>query len=289
MLIPPTLSLSPPAAAAATAAQVSFRVSAGGKPATPEQAVLMVSSRAHPALAAYIAAKRRADGAHAAALTAAAIERQVGKAGGDFTVTLLLGDAAAPAGLRWELGELSLPSTGAPAKLATAASGPAAHAKPEIVHLQRAPERMPPAAVSWAFTAAVLAPLGAVLAAMGGFNLRARARAAARCCCRRTPPLLPHAAAGCCCRRRARMCAHVAACRCCYPRPDRQGWPSGSASLWAAAFHAGLAAMLGLYAAFWLKLNLLQTLPLAAGLGVCVAGAGYKALSALADARLKKD
>jgi len=174
----------------------------------------MVSSRAHPALAAYVAAKRRADGAHAATLTPAAIERQVGKAGGGFTVTLLLGDASAPAGLRWELGELSLPSTGAPAKLATAASGPAAHAKPEIVHLQRAPERMPPAAVSWAFTAAVLAPLGAVLAAMGGFNLRARLPRAPRAAAaaRRAPR--PPPAAG---RSAVGRCARACSCR----RPAR--------------------------------------------------------------------
>lgn len=63
-------------------------------------------------------------------------------------------------------------------------------------------------------------------------------------------------------------------------------FPSGPGALWAFLFHGGIAAMLGLYWLFWTRLNLAQTLPAAGAIGLFTAAAGYKALSALADARL---
>lgn len=51
-----------------------------------------------------------------------------------------------------------------------------------------------------------------------------------------------------------------------------QGLPSGAASLWVLLFHGGIAAMLGLYFLFWIRLNLAQTIPMALGLGLFVAG-----------------
>lgn len=54
-------------------------------------------------------------------------------------------------------------------------------------------------------------------------------------------------------------------------------------------FHCSIGSMLALFLLFWLQLNLAQTLPLVAGLGVVIAFFGYQALSALADLRLKKD
>jgi oligosaccharyltransferase complex subunit delta (ribophorin II) len=65
-----------------------------------------------------------------------------------------------------------------------------------------------------------------------------------------------------------------------------QGFPSGTAGLWALMFHGSIAAMLGLYLLFWLRLNLAQTLPLALGLGCFMALTGYKALGALSAARM---
>lgn len=62
--------------------------------------------------------------------------------------------------------------------------------------------------------------------------------------------------------------------------------PVGPASLWVLLFHGGIAALLGLYLLFWLRLNLATTLPLALGLGLFIAATGYKALGALSDARL---
>ncbi len=65
-----------------------------------------------------------------------------------------------------------------------------------------------------------------------------------------------------------------------------QGMPSGDNRLWVLLFHGSIAALLGLYLLFWLRLNLAQTLPLALLLGLVVAITGYKALSATASARL---
>lgn len=66
-------------------------------------------------------------------------------------------------------------------------------------------------------------------------------------------------------------------------------FPSGPGALWALLFHAGIAALLGLYWLFWTRLNLAQTLPAALGIGVATALVGYKALSGLADARLREE
>lgn len=68
-----------------------------------------------------------------------------------------------------------------------------------------------------------------------------------------------------------------------------QGMPGGSGPLWVLLFHGSIAAMLGLYMLFWTKLNLAQTMPLAMGLGLAVAGSGYLALSALSAERLRSD
>lgn len=68
-----------------------------------------------------------------------------------------------------------------------------------------------------------------------------------------------------------------------------QGFPSGPGALWAMLFHGGIGAILVLYWLFWTQLNLAQTLPTAAGLGLATAAVGYKALSALADARLQQE
>ena len=59
-----------------------------------------------------------------------------------------------------------------------------------------------------------------------------------------------------------------------------QGFPmSGAASTATIAFHAGVASILGLYAVFWLRLTLIDTLLPLAGLSIFTFLAGYKALS----------
>ena len=69
-----------------------------------------------------------------------------------------------------------------------------------------------------------------------------------------------------------------------------QGFPATGLSVAAAiAFHGGLAALLGLYALFWLQLNLLQTLPILAVIALFLVVSGFKLLSLQADARLKSD
>lgn len=68
-----------------------------------------------------------------------------------------------------------------------------------------------------------------------------------------------------------------------------QGFPSsGSGFIAAMAFHGGIASILGLYTLFWLKLNLMQTLPILLVLGLFTTVAGYNALSRQAEARLKQ-
>lgn len=77
--------------------------------------------------------------------------------------------------------------------------------------------------------------------------------------------------------------------QCACSRASAQGLPSGAGTLWVLLFHGGIAALLGLYLLFWLRLNLASTLPLAIGLGLFIAGAGYKALGALSDARIAEE
>ena len=68
-----------------------------------------------------------------------------------------------------------------------------------------------------------------------------------------------------------------------------QGFPKeGSSRMAAFAFHGGIAGILGLYTLFWLKLNLMQTLPILFALGIFTTVAGYNALSQQADSRLKQ-
>lgn len=68
-----------------------------------------------------------------------------------------------------------------------------------------------------------------------------------------------------------------------------QGLPSnGQLVLPAFLFHASLIALVALYSAFWLRLNLLQTLPLLAVLALVLSVSGYFLLSQLSALRLKQ-
>ena len=68
-----------------------------------------------------------------------------------------------------------------------------------------------------------------------------------------------------------------------------QGFPkAGAGRLAAMAFHGGIASILGLYTLFWVKLDLMQTLPWLLVLGIFTTMAGYNALSQQADSRLKQ-
>lgn len=53
-------------------------------------------------------------------------------------------------------------------------------------------------------------------------------------------------------------------------------------------FHASLVGLVLLYSAFWLRLNLLQTLPLLAIIAAVLSVSGYFLLSTLAALRLKQ-
>ena len=65
-------------------------------------------------------------------------------------------------------------------------------------------------------------------------------------------------------------------------------WPTGSYTASAClAFHAGIASILGLYLLFWTHLNILQTLPILAVLGLFTTISGHQALSGIAETRSK--
>lgn len=102
--------------------------------------------------------------------------------GGTYSAALLIGDPAADVGLRWELGTLTLPSRGEPARQLTATMQPESHAKPQIVHMHRPAAKTPPAAVSLAFTGLALAPLAALLLALPYFRFNLKVRASTLAC-----------------------------------------------------------------------------------------------------------
>jgi len=68
-----------------------------------------------------------------------------------------------------------------------------------------------------------------------------------------------------------------------------QGLPtSGAHGLSALVFHGGLVGLVVLYGAFWVRLNLLQTLLPLLGLIVVLTGSGYSLLSRQSTLRLKQ-
>ena len=68
-----------------------------------------------------------------------------------------------------------------------------------------------------------------------------------------------------------------------------QAFPeTGSARFHALGFHGGIAAILVLYLMFWLKLNLMQTFPIAAALEIVIFVFGTKAAAAGDEAGAQK-
>lgn len=134
---------------------------------------------------------------------------------------------------------------------------------PEITHQHRQPEKRAPVVISLVFTAVALAPLAgfAAAAARVGANLKVRAGGRVWLC-----------SAGC--GRGGRRLGeplHPTVLTSSHHRPA-QGFPTDGAGFVAAAgFHGGLAAICGLYLLFWVKLNLMQTVPLLAALGTATA------------------
>ncbi|KAF8056103.1 nifk [Scenedesmus sp. PABB004] len=257
--------------------EVSFKPLLGGSAAKPQQAMLMASSAAHPGLAAYAVAKAKKDGQHVATLSAAAIEKQLGSVGGEMSISLLLGDPAAAVGLSGDLGSVVLPevASGAPPKpkLLSAAHQPVNNLKPDIAHTfvrARSPRRR-------------RGPAAAARRARRRFT-RPPARPPAapqRVPDKRAPAVVSLAFTGLALAPLAALVLYLGALG-----VNVSGLPRGGGALWALLFHGGIAALLGLYLLFWLRLNLAATLPLAAGLGLFIAGTGWKALGALSDARI---
>ena len=272
--------------------EVTFTPKAGGEPFKPQQAMLMVVPAAAPKLAAYAVAKARRDGGHTATLSAAAVEKQLGPVGGAAAVTLLLGDPSAAKGVRWELGSVELPAVADGVKpkplLRTALVQPMSNLLPNIAHTFVSLGRgeflssLVSCKHSWPRLLQSPKPPTTCPSTTHHQHINNTQQRAPE---KRAPAAVSLAFAALALAPLAALVAWLAATG----ALDLSGLPSGAGALWAAAFHGGIASLLLLYWLFWTRLDLATTLPLALALGAATAGAGYKALSALADARLQQE
>jgi hypothetical protein len=146
---------------------------------------------------------------------------------------------------------------------------------------QRPPAKRGPAVVSLAFTGLALAPLALLVIYLGmlGVNFKVRGDTLAQYERRDGHKTCLHVLRSSCGGDGTPLTAGspvVAGCvwpLVCYCAPlPLQGLPTGASNLWVMLFHGGIAAMLGLYLLFWVKLNLAQTAPLALLLGLFIAG-----------------
>ncbi|EFJ50162.1 hypothetical protein VOLCADRAFT_103997 [Volvox carteri f. nagariensis] len=170
--------LANPEIPATASLDVTVAVKKGGEPFKPQQVMLMLKSKSL-GLAAYAVGKFKS-GSYVLSINAAAVEKQIGKLPGEYDITLLVGDPSAK-GVEYLLGtaelRFSAASTAAqPATVVrTAFFQPVNNIKPEIHHIFRAPEKRPPALVSYVFAGLAFVPLAAVLVyvpTIPGVNLK---------------------------------------------------------------------------------------------------------------------
>ncbi|KXZ50184.1 hypothetical protein GPECTOR_17g821 [Gonium pectorale] len=147
--------------------EVSLAVTKNGAAFKPQQVMLLLKSKSL-GLTAYAVGKAKGS-SYSLSTSAAALEKQIGKAPGEYSVSLLVGDPSVPKPIAYELGSVELLSSAASAApepaavVRTAAFQPVNNLKPEIVHIFRAPEKRPPAVVSYTFALLALLPLAVVV------------------------------------------------------------------------------------------------------------------------------
>ncbi|KAG2482125.1 hypothetical protein HYH03_018911 [Edaphochlamys debaryana] len=177
----PKAVLSNPQVPQGGALDVSLTVKTKGGDAFKAQQVMVQLKSKSFGVSAYAVAKLKS-GTYTATVGAAVVEKQIGKATGEYEVHVLVGDPTAPKALDYALGTAELlfsAASSAPepaAALRTAHLQPRANTKPEIHHIFRLPEKRPPAGVSLFFTALALVPLAAVVLyvpAATGVNFKA--------------------------------------------------------------------------------------------------------------------
>lgn len=222
-------------------------VTADARPASPLQVGALFRHRASKASAFIPGTKRGATGSgkHSVEVSPAGLALQLGlpsdspSAWGAFDLQVLVGDAGGATPYAWTVGRVDVSEPAAPEE---GGSGPAAAATPA----SPAPGPLPdfdhlrrPPARE-APAAAALVFSALVLTPLLGLAAALHRLGALRL---RTLPA------------------------------------SGPALVAAGAFHACLAAGLGLALLFWLRLNLVQTIPLAGGLGALTVIVGHRALS----------
>lgn len=230
-------------------------VTSGGRPASPLQVGALFRHRASKASAFIPGAKRGAAGSgkHSVEVSPAGLALQLGlpadapAAWGAFDLQVLVADAAGGDSepYTWTAGRVDVSEPAAPEEGAAAASPAAAPAATPLAALPDFDHLRRPPARQ-APAGAALVFSGLVLTPLAGLAIALHRLGALRL---RTFP------------------------------------SSGPAFAAAAGFQACLVAGLALALLFWVRLNLVQTIPLAGGLGVLTLAVGHRALSQHAAAR----
>jgi hypothetical protein len=240
---------SPPTNTTHSRTQIEMVVTAGGRPASPLQVGALFRHRATRASAFIPGAKRGAAGSgkHAVEVSPAGLALQLGLAPdapgawGAFDLQVLVGDAGGAEPYVWTAGRVDVSEPAAPEEgsAPSPAAAAASAARPPLGPLPDFDHVRRPPARR--------APASFAIAASGVV-------------------LLPLFGLGVALHRTGALAL--------------RGLPASGAPLAAAAaFHACLAAGLGLALLFWTRLNLVQTLPLAGGLGLVTLVVGHRALS----------
>eukprot|EP00201_Polytomella_parva_P010520 CAMPEP_0175060204 /NCGR_PEP_ID=MMETSP0052_2-20121109/12869_1 /TAXON_ID=51329 ORGANISM="Polytomella parva, Strain SAG 63-3" /NCGR_SAMPLE_ID=MMETSP0052_2 /ASSEMBLY_ACC=CAM_ASM_000194 /LENGTH=263 /DNA_ID=CAMNT_0016325861 /DNA_START=187 /DNA_END=978 /DNA_ORIENTATION=+ len=236
-----------------TAQRIEVRLSTflGEEKIRPQQLQLIAESRASGLSAFAQISKRDAvfNGPITLSMDAALIKKFTGEQAGLFELYLLAADSSASQGLRWNLGAFELVAPSA----AVASSSPLfKSATSQELSLSQKPE------IRHIFRAAARRPPAAVSVFFSALVL------------------IPLVA----------VLAYVFG-----PLGvNAKGFPTAFAPKMAAvAFHISLLAMVGVLAAFWIKWNLLQTIPVAMAAGAAIFVSGYFSLGYLASHSEKQD
>eukprot|EP00887_Chlorella_sp_A99_P000048 scaffold16.g48.t1 len=233
--------------------RVTYRVASrgGGEPVRPQQAFLRLTAPGGDA--AYFASLKTKEGG----LQATATPADVGMQGGGYAAALLVAGTNVGSPLEWELGSVELlhppRDDGTQARHGAGRSG------------------CPPDA-----------PLRAGVGPL--FEPQPEIRHAHRAPERRAPAAVSLVFTALAFFPLAAFLAALACLGC-----NAKGLPAGAGFIWVAGLHGGLAAILGLLLLFWLRLSLMQLLPLLGGLGAATALVGSKALARVDASRKKQD
>lgn len=144
--------------------EVLFTVTSGGEALKPQQVFLAIQHISTGAVAYAVGKASKKDASYVITAPASSVLTQIGNQGGEYSVTLLIGDVSVSNPVSWVLGELELvldanTQTGTPGTVRTSRLQPVSNQEPVIQHMFRPAEKRPPATVSLAFSGLTLVPL----------------------------------------------------------------------------------------------------------------------------------